>query len=157
MNLDRLPFRKLLFSAFAIASLLLGGCDYEVPLSEKPERAIDGRLIGEWVSPDSWIKVRPFDTDHYVIVHNGALFRGWHSTVAGLSLVTVQALEDKNRRYAYLAYEISADGRRLDLRFVRDDVVSKKIKDTAGMRKAVEQHAKHPELLSDLIPFTRLK
>lgn len=157
MNLPYRLCRKFTRPLIALASLLLAGCDYEVPLTTKPARAVDHRLIGDWVSPDSWIKVRPFDGEHYVIFHNGGFFRAWHSTVAGLPLVTVQAIEDKERRYAYLAYNLSDDGKRLNLRFVRDEVVSKKIKDTVAMQKAIEQHAKQPELLSDLTPFTRLK
>lgn len=157
MNLHRVPFPKFILPVIAIASLLLAGCDYEVPLTAKPDRAVDERLIGDWVSPDSWIKVRPFDTEYYMIFHNGGFFRGWHSTVAGLSLITVQSIEGEGKHYAYLAYDLSADGKRLNLRFVSDEIVSKKIKDTAGMQKALEQHAKHPELLSELTPFTRLK
>lgn len=159
MHLAPTALRKVLLPFIAVASLLVAGCDYSVPLSTKPERAVDERLIGDWISPDSWMKVRRFDAENYVVYHNGTTFRAWHSAVAGLPLITVQELESKpgDTKFAYLAYDVADDGRRLNLRVVRDEVVSKKINDTAAMRKAVEQHARHPDLLTEIIPFSRMK
>ena len=159
MNLAPAALRRALILFIAAAGLLLAGCDYTVPLSAKPDRKIDERLLGEWISPSSWMKVRRFDAENYVVYHNGTAFRAWHSPVAGLPLLTVQELESKpgSTKFAYLSYDVTGDGQRLNLRVVRDEVVSKKINDTAAMRQAVEQHARHPELLTEEIPFSRMK
>lgn len=138
------------------AALLLGGCDYDVPLSPGPERAVERKLAGNWLSPHGWMMVRRFDADHYVVVHNGSAYRAWHSHVEGVAYITLQSLDREPARYAYLTYQLSGDGRRIEVRFVRDDVVPKTINETAAMRRAVAQHAGAAGLLSDPEPFTRL-
>jgi hypothetical protein len=143
--------------AASILGLLLAGCDYDVPLSAQPDRPIDEKLIGNWISPDGWMTVRRFDADNYVVFHNGTMYRAWHSTVGTRGFVTVQSLEPDRKKYAYHTYSLTAGGRRLDLRFVGEEVVPKSIKDTAEMRQVVERHAADPKLLSDPVPFTRMK
>lgn len=159
MQLTPPPLRALLRCVVLSASLLLAGCDFTVPLSTKPDRAIDDRLLGDWISPGAWMKIRAYDGENYIVYHNGTAFRAWHSSVAGLPLITVKEIESKpaEGKFAYLVYEVADDGRRLNLRVVSDEVVSKKINDTAAMRQAIERHAKHPELLSEVFPFSRIK
>lgn len=141
----------------ACVALLLGGCDYDVPLSTRPERPVDGKLAGNWLSPHGWMMVRAFDPENYVVVHNGNTFRAWHSTVEGVAYVTIQSLDAAKPKYAYLTYTLAADERRLDVRVVRDDVIPKTIKDTAAMRQAIAQHAGDTAHLGNPEPFTRMK
>jgi hypothetical protein len=145
-----------LATAFVLAVLLLTGCDYDVPLTEKPNRAIDEKLLGNWLSPDGWMSIRAFDAQHYVVSYNGSVYRGWHSTVAGQALVTLHSLDAKSPKYTYVAYALTRDDRRLDVRIARDEVLSKEIKDPAAMRTALEQVAPNPALFTEPVPFTRL-
>ncbi len=156
MNLTP-PARRLVLPLLSLLCLLLAACDYQVPLSLRPDRAIDERFVGDWISPDGWMKVRRFDAENYVIYHNGAVYRAWHSTVAGLPLITLQSIETKETRFAYLTGTLSSGDDRLDLRLIRDEVVSKKINDIAAMRLAIEQHAKDPGLFTSAVPFSRMK
>lgn len=141
MNSSVTRFLHLRALLAVCAALIFGGCDYDVPLSIRPERPVDGRLTGNWLSPHGWMMVRPFDTENYVIVHNGDMFRAWHSTVDGAAYVTIQSLDNAKPKYAYLTYTLAPDGNRLEVRVVRDDVIPKTIQDTAAMRQAVARHA----------------
>jgi hypothetical protein len=76
--------------------------------------------------------------------------------VAGQALVTLQSLDAKSPKYTYVAYALTRDDRRLDVRIARDEVLSKEIKDPAAMRTALEQVAPNPALFTEPVPFTRL-
>jgi hypothetical protein len=140
----------------ACAALLLGGCDYDVPLSTTPDRGVERNLLGNWLSPHGWMMVRRFDADHYVVVHNGSTYRGWHTSVEGAAYVTLQSIDREPSKYAYVTYRVSEDGRRLEVRFVRDGVVPKTIMDSTAMRRAIAKHSGDSALLSDPEPFTRM-
>ena len=139
-----------------LAGLLLTGCEYEVPLSAQPVRPVEDTLVGNWMSPGAWMMVRRFDADHYVVVHNGSTFRVWHSDVAGRPFVTVQPLDAENPKFSYLTFQLSEDRRRLDVRFVRDEVIPKTITSTAAMRRAIEQQGASENFLSNVAPFVRM-
>ena len=144
-------------SLLAVACLFLTGCEYDLPLSAQPTRPTEEALLGNWMSPDAWMMVRRFDADHYVVFHNGGVFRAWHSDLAGRSFVSVQSLDGENPKYAYLTYELGSDGRRLNLRFVTEKLVPKSIQDADTMRQTVARHAGDAALLSDPVPFSRMK
>src|SRR5512140_416744 len=83
MKTPRPLLRRTLAILVSLVGLLFAGCDYDVPLSDRPERPVDDQLAGNWMSPDAWMMVRRFDAENYVVVHNGSMFRAWHSKVAG--------------------------------------------------------------------------
>jgi hypothetical protein len=139
------------------ACLFLTGCEYEVPLSAKPTRPTMDALVGNWLSPDAWMMVRRLDADHYVVFHDGSMYRAWHSDVAGRSFVSVQSLEGDSVKYCYMAYELGSDGKRLDLRFVTEKAVPKSIRDSKTMQETIARQIDHPQLLSDAVPYTRMK
>jgi hypothetical protein len=141
----------------AVTCLFLTGCDYEVPLSAKPTRPTEEALIGNWLSPDAWMMVRRFNADHYVVFHNGTMYRAWHSDVGGRSFVSVQSLDADSPKYAYMAYDLGSDGKRLDLRFVTEKAVPKSIQDSNTMQEIIKREIANPELLSDAVPYTRMK
>jgi hypothetical protein len=149
--------RNPVLTLLAITALSLTGCDYSVPLTAEPTGKIDERLLGQWISPEAWMKVSRFDDRYYVIYYNGQVFRAWHSSVADLPLFTVQAIDSKDRKYAYLTATFADSGDRLNLRVVRDDVIAKTITDSAAMQKAMVQHRNDPGLLTDEVPFSRMK
>jgi hypothetical protein len=150
------PLPRGLAAAAMLILLLCTGCEYEVPLTAQPNRAIDEKLLGNWLSPDGWMAIRAFDAQHYVVSYNGSFYRGWHSTVAGQAFVTLRSLDAKSPKFTYVTYALTRDDRRLDVRVVRDEVLSKEIKDSAAMRAALEQVAPNPALLTEAVPFSRL-
>jgi hypothetical protein len=77
----------------ALLLFLTTGCEFEGPLSARPEAPVDERLLGGWVTPDGWVKVTRYDAEHYVMVYNGTVYRAWHSRVAGQDFLTLRNLE----------------------------------------------------------------
>lgn len=143
---------RLLLVALGVA---LTGCEYDAPLSPQPEGPIDEMVLGSWRSADAAFRVRRFDSNHYVVVCNDRLYRGWHTPVAGLRLVTLQTLEATPAKFIYMTYEVSAPDGPLLLRFVSHDVIDKSLRDPAAIRRAIEMNARNPKLLGTLGPFRR--
>ena len=90
-------------------------------------RNIDTRLIGDWSSDDGQEKlaVRELTGTTYLLLLNGDPFRAYHSDFAGVAFVTVQDLDGRDRKYAYLKYALSPDGQRLTAWAVNTDTIPK--------------------------------
>jgi hypothetical protein len=106
----------------ALCIFALSGCEYEVPITSNPTRKVDERLLGDWTSKDGKdkMKVRRLDDSIYIVSYNGDLFRAYHSDVAKTSFVSVQDIDSADRKYAYLTWKLSDDGKRLGLRVVNN-------------------------------------
>lgn len=135
--------------------LLATGCEFEAPLSAQPEAPVDERLLGRWAAPDGWAKVTRYDADHYILVYNGTVFRAWHSRVAGQDFLTLRNLEGSAPRHHFLHCRRVSD-RRIDVSFVREELVPRHERDPAALRRAVAAGWGQPDLLGQAIPFTRL-
>jgi hypothetical protein len=133
----------------------LAGCEYDVPLTKEPTRGVDARLTGDWIAKDGWMKVRPYDAMTYVVFFDGKLHRAWHSSVAGLSLVTVQEIETPKRKYFYLGYALSEDGRRLTLRVVNDKLIPDETSDSGTAQQLFALHAGNPGLFAGEHAYVR--
>lgn len=135
------------------------GCEYEVPLTSKPTRKVDERLIGNWTSESEKdkMKVRRLDDSIYIVSYNGDLFRAFHSDVARRAFVSVQDIESSERKYAYLAWKLSEDGRQLVLQVVSREVIPKDLKDSAAIQKLVEKNLQNPKLLEEEVQFEKDK
>jgi hypothetical protein len=152
---------------FRAASLLLGylgclafsGCEYEVPITSGPTRKIEARLLGDWVSKDGKekMKVRRLDDSIYSVSYNGDLYRAYHSDVAKTAFVSVQDIDSAERKYAYLAWKLSEDGKQLGLRVVSAKIIPKEIKTSTGVQKLLQKNLQNPELLEEEAQFTREK
>ena len=142
-----------------LACLALSGCEYDVPITSSATRKVDGRLLGDWISKDrkDKMKVRKLDDDVYIISYNGDLFRGYHSDLAKTSFVSVQDIDSAERKYSYLAWELSADGNRLILRPINTDLIPKETKDSASMQKLLEKNLQNPKLFNEQAEFTKEK
>ena len=141
--------------ALLILGLGLTGCEYDVPLTKEPTRGVDDRLTGDWIAKDGWMKVRPLAANGDVVFFDGKLYRAWHSTVAGLALVTVQDIETGKRKYSYLGYAVSDDGRRLTLRVVNDKLIPDETADSARVQKLFEQYARDPALFTGDVVYVK--
>jgi len=80
--METLRFARLFPGLPLLLLLLLStGCEFEAPLSAKPEAPVDERLPGRWVAPNGWAKVSRYDAENYIVVYNGTVYRA--GTVAG--------------------------------------------------------------------------
>jgi hypothetical protein len=135
------------------------GCEYEVPLTSKPTRKVEEKLLGDWISKDGKdkMKVRRLDDSIYIVSYNGDLFRAFHSDFAKTSFVSVQDIDSPDRKYAYLTWKLSDDGKQLGLRVVNNKVIPNEIKDSESIQKLLEKNLQNPELLGEETQFTKEK
>jgi hypothetical protein len=139
--------------------LSLGACVYEVPITSSPTRKAEERLLGDWTSSDGkeHMNVRRLDENTYVVYYDGDLFRAYHSDVADSSFVSVQDLNSNDRKYAYVIWKLSEDGRNLTLRNISDKIVPKESKDSAAVAVLLEKNARKSDLLGEQIEFRKVK
>jgi lipopolysaccharide export LptBFGC system permease protein LptF len=152
--------RRLGFGvAVCLSILAFTACDYEVPITSNPTRKVQERLLGDWVSLDGKenMKVRRLDDSIYIVYYDGDLFRAYHSDVAETPFVSVQDINSRDRKYAYVVWKLSDDGKRLSLRNVQNKVIPKEQKDSARVAQLLKENAKNPELFGEEIQFNKEK
>jgi hypothetical protein len=134
-------------------------CNYEVPITTSPTRNAQEQLLGDWTSSDGkeQMKVRRLDESFYVVYYDGDLFRAYHSDIAEIPFVSVQDLNSKDRKFAYVVWKMSDDGKNLTLRNVNDKVVSRETKDSATVVALLNKNARNPELFGEEIEFRKVK
>ena len=117
------------------------------------------QLLGDWTSTDGKekLKLRSLDDSVYVVYYDGDLFRAYHSDVAETPFATVQDLNSSDRKYAYVVWKLSDDGKHLNLRNVSDTVISKETKDSATVVALLTKNASNPELFGEEIEFKKEK
>ena len=160
MNLSSLICRRSgLGVAICLSILAFAACEYEVPLTPSPTRGVQEQLLGDWVSLDGkeQMKARRFDDNIYIVYYDGDLFRAYHSDVAETPFVSVQDINSRDRKYAYVVWKLSDDGKRLSLRSVQSKVVPKEEKDSARVAELLKENAKNPELFGEEIEFKKEK
>jgi len=120
---------------------------------------VQERLLGDWTSIDGKekLKLRSLDDSVYIVYYDGDLFRAYHSDVAETSFATVQDLNSSDRKYAYVVWKLSDDGKNLRLRNVNDKIVPKESKDSAAVAMLLEKNARNPDLLGEEIQFRKVK
>ena len=156
---------RVLAQLLAVGALLLTGCAYDVPLTEKPTRQVDERLLGVWVAdnkedkPEGLMVVRKFDDSTYVVAIDNDIYRVFHSDFAGTAFLSVQNLKagSDDRKYVYYVWQLSADGTQLTLKDVSSDVVPEKSKGRAALQKLIKANLANPKLYGDTLVFTPKK
>ena len=143
----------------ALLSLALGACQYDVPITSSPTRKVQEQLLADWRSTDGKeeLKLRRLDDSIYIVYYDGDLFRAYHSDVAETPFATVQDLNSSDRKYAYVTWKLSDDGRNLRLRNVNDKVVPKETRDSATIVALLTKNAGNPELFGEEIEFQKEK
>ena len=101
--------------------------------------------------------MRSLDDSVYVVYYDGDLFRAYHSDIAERAFVTVQDLNSSDRKYAYVIWKLSDDGKNLRLRSVNDKVVPKETRDSATVAALLTKNARNPELFGEEIEFRKEK
>jgi hypothetical protein len=160
VNLSSLICRRVDFGiALCLCILAFAACEYEVPITASPTRSVQERLLGDWVSQDGKenMKVRRLDETIYVVDYDGDLFRAYHSDVADAPFVSVQDINSSERKYAYVVWKLSDDGKRLSLRSVQSKVIPKEQRDSATVAGLLKENAKNPELFGEEILFIKEK
>jgi hypothetical protein len=134
-------------------------CQYDVPITSGPTRKVQERLLGDWTSADGKekLKLRSLDDTVYIVYYDGDLFRAYHSDVAETPFASVQDLNSTDRKYAYVVWKLSDDGKHLSLRNVSDKVISKQTKDSAAIVALLTKNVRNPELLGEEIEFRKEK
>ena len=145
--------------AICLCALAFSACQYDVPITSGPTRKVQEKLLGDWTSADGKekLKLRRFDDSTYIVYYDGDLFRAYHSDVGDISYASVQDLNSRDRKYAYIIWKLSADGASLRLRNVNDKVVPKETKDSATVVSLLGKNADNPELFGEEIEFSREK
>jgi hypothetical protein len=153
--------RRQLGFGIAVCLCMVGfaACNYEVPITSSPTRNVQEQLLGDWTSSDGkeHLNVRRLDQSFYVVYYDGDLFRAYHSDVADIPFVSVQDLNSKDRKYAYLVWKLSDDGKHLSLRNVNEKVVPKETKDSATVVALLNKNARNRELFGEEIEFRKVK
>jgi hypothetical protein len=140
-----------------LCSLAFTGCQYEVPITSDPTQRVQERLLGDWTSADGkeQLKVRRLDDSIYIVYYDGDVFRAYHSEVAETPFVTVQDLNSSDRKYAYVVWKLSDDGKHLSVRSVSDKVISKEAKDSGRVVALLTENTSNPELFGEAIEFRK--
>ena len=145
--------------AIGLCCLAFAACQYEVPITSAPTQKVQEQLLGNWRSTDGKeeLKLRRLDDSVYIVYYDGDLFRAYHSDVAEAPLVSVQDLNSNDRKYAYVIWKLSDDGKHLTLRNVSDKVISKETEDSAAVAALLTKNARNPELFGEEIEFRKEK
>jgi hypothetical protein len=146
-----LSWLRVVGVAIGLCSLAFTSCNYDVSITSGPTRKVQEQLLGNWTSADGKeeLKLRRLDDSVYIVYYDGDLFRAYHSDVAETSFATVQDLNSSDRKYAYMVWKLSDDGKNLRLRNVNDKVVPKETKDSATIVVLLTKNASNPELFGE--------
>lgn len=101
--------------------------------------------------------MRRVDDGTYVVYYDGDLFRVYHSDVAETPFASVQDLNSNDRKYAYVTWKLSDDGKRLALGSVNNKLIPKETRDSATVVAFLTKNARNPELLGEEIEFRKEK
>ena len=159
MNSANVAWLRLVGVTIGICSLAFGACQYEVPITSAPTRKVQEQLLGNWKSSDGKeeLKVRSLDDNVYIVYYDGDLFRAYHSDVAETPFVSVQDLNSRDRKFAYVVWKLSDDGKDLRMRSVNDKVIPKEIRDSTAIAALLTKNARNPELFGEEIEFKKEK
>jgi hypothetical protein len=69
----------------------------------------------------------------------------------------VQDINSNDRKYAYVVWKLSDDGKHLSLRNVSDKVIPKETRDSATVVALLNKNARNPELFGEEIEFNKEK
>ena len=115
-------------------------------------------MLGDWTSTDGKekMKVRKLDDSIYIVYYDGDLFRAYHSDIAETPFVSVQDLNSNDRKYSYVVWKLSDDGKHLSLRSV-NKLIPKETKDSATVAALLTKNVRNPELFGEEIEFRKEK
>jgi hypothetical protein len=118
---------------------------------------VQEQLLGNWVSLDGKenMRARRLDDSTYVVYYDGDLFRVYHSDVGETPFVSVQDLNSNDRKYAYVVWKLSGDGKNLTLRSVNQKIIPKETRNSATVAALLAKNAPNSDLLGEAIEFRK--
>jgi hypothetical protein len=145
--------------AIGLCSLAFAASQYDIPITSAPTRKVQEQLLGNWKSTDGKeeLKVRSLDDSVYIVYYDGDLFRAYHSDVAETPFASVQNLNSPERKFAYVVWKVSDDGKNLRLRNVNDKVIPKEAKDSTAIVALLTKNSSNPDLFGEEVEFKREK
>jgi hypothetical protein len=154
------PLRRSVLAL--LAALLLAGCDFRVPLTAAPTRPVQAALLGDWVENTAdkerdQLAIRRLDDATYVVVLNGDAYRAFHSDLGDDAFVSVQNLNDDERKFCWYRWSLSADGAQLTLEGVDDGTVPDEATDPAAAQRLLAAKRGAPGWLEEPVRFVRAK
>ncbi len=155
-----------------LACVALAGCDYTVPLAEKPALKIDAALVGLWQRPKDHgqierLLVLPLNEREYMISFpsdsKDAMFAKACLCRAGeLTIVQLEwfgtakgGLPEDRRVFQFADYSVAGDA--LTVRLLNTEVVNKELKSSGELAKAIADNRAKPDLFRDKMVFTKVK
>lgn len=159
MSSSNFAWLRVVGVTIGLCTLAFTACQYDVPITSDPTRKVQEQLLGDWTSSDGKekLKLRGLDDSIYIVYYDGDLFRAYHSDVVEMPLTTVQDLNSSDRKYAYVIWKLSDDGKNLRLRNINDKVVPKETRDSATVVALLTKNAGNPELFGEEIEFRKEK
>lgn len=144
-----------------LVSLVLAGCNYDSPLTARPTKNIDPRLLGDWVIVDKdtgkteAMQVRQLDKETYVIALDGDLYSACHTDFAGTPFISIQDLNTPERLYLFFAATVSIDGRQITVQTLSTKVVPVTTKGRSALQKLIKANLANPDLFEQPLIFNR--
>jgi hypothetical protein len=161
---------------FAIAGLLLAGCEYESPFTTEHRIAIDPSVLGVWApkpkegdEPKDDVRMmilKYSDTEyliHYPAGDDGIYYRGYPIKIGGISCVQLQIVGTKNgppkkdEKELFHAVSYQLTNGDLEIKTLNTDLVADKLKTTSELREAFEKQKDNNDLFKDLGLFGKRK
>jgi hypothetical protein len=151
---------------------VLVGCDYTVPLVNRPEIGIDSGVIGLWQGAQGegqreGLLVLPLNKQEYMVSFpasstNAMFARACLCRTARKNLVqlewfgTAQAkLPEDKRVFQFVTYSVTGDT--LTLRLLNADLVKRDVKSSEELAKAIANSEDNPNLFRGEMVFTKVK
>lgn len=151
----------------------LAGCDYDVPLAEKPEQAIDTALVGAWArtmpegKTEERLLILPLGKNEYLVSYPAssprAMFaRACLCKAAGLPLVqftwfgTAEGTTfDDAGVYQFASCTVTGDT--LKGRLLNADVVDRNAASPAALATAIEANKENAHLFREEMVFKKVE
>jgi hypothetical protein len=164
---------KIIWPVIVLMLLVIAGCEYQEPLSEKQGILIEESALGLWqaepekkesVSKDYLIALRISPTEYLVHYNEGSMsmyFRAYPIKVGNVSCLQLQLIgtssgpAPKNEpQYHVALYQINGD--ELSIRMMNTNIVDSKL-GSAAMREAFLKNQADEKLFREPGKFRRVK
>lgn len=163
---------KYITIMFAVAILLLVGCEYESPLTKDHSIAIDSALLGLWgeipneaesSDQDDRMMILKYSDTEYLIHFDGIYYRGYPIKIGGISCVQLQVIgtedgpleTDEKDLFHVASYRLTNSG--LEIKLLDTDLVDDALKTTDELVKAFLDQKDNEGLFVDPELFRKIK
>lgn len=169
-NKRKSEMKRILY--ICVICVLMVGCEYTVPLVDKPLEDMDTEAVGLWQRPGNNgvtedLLVLPMGKQEYLISYpsrskdamfaRGCLWSNGEFKLIQLNWIgTVQArLPEDNRTYQFASYTLEKDT--IKIRLLNSAVISKDLNSTDALVKAITDNKDNPKLFRDEMVFRKVK